>query len=313
MNYDNSFLIKQLRRPAGTVDVVLDTEAYNEIDDQYAIAYLLASGKEKQGRPKLNTQAFYAAPFSNSRSDGPEDGMEKSYNEILNVTTLCGRKDMHEKTYRGSVRYLSDEKTPVESDAAMDLVNRAMAHSPENPLYVLAIGAITNVASALLIKPEIRERIVIVFLGGVAHHMPPAAEFNLVQDIAAGRVVFGSGAPFVQLPCWGVVTHLATTEPELRHHLKGKSELADYLYEFTCKTAIHDGGNSCWSRVIWDVSAVAWLLSEEFVQDITIPAPIPSYDNGYIHDPNRHIMKMAYYVNRDAIFKDLFERITQGE
>ena len=304
MTFDYGFLEKQLRRPQGSIDVVLDTDAYNEIDDQYAIAYLLAS------QPKLRTEAIYAAPFFNNRSTSPEDGMEKSYQEILNITSLCNREDIHKVTYRGSTRYLSDENTPVESDAARDLIARAMTHSSENPLYVLAIGAITNVASALLMETAIAERIVVVFLGGHAHHLPPEPEFNMMQDIAAGRVVFGSGAPLVQLPCWGVVSHLTTTEPELRHHIKGKSPLGDYLYEVTSKTAVHDGGNECWSRVIWDISAVAWLLSEDFVQDATIPAPIPAYDNGYVNDPRRHIMKVAYHVNRDKIFKDLFEKIT---
>ncbi|MCL2420828.1 MAG: nucleoside hydrolase [Defluviitaleaceae bacterium] len=303
MSFNYTFLEQQLRRPTGPIDVVLDTDAYNEIDDQYAIAYLLAS------HPFLRTEAIYAAPFFNHRSTSPEDGMERSYHEILNITALCGRKDIHKAVYRGSTRYLPDEETPVESEAARDLVVRAMAHSRENPLYVLAIGAITNVASALLMEPAIVDRIVIVFLGGHAHHLPPLPEFNMMQDIAAGRVVFGSGAPLIQLPCWGVVSHLTTTEPELRQHIKGKSALGDYLYDVTCKAAIEDGGNNCWSRVIWDISVVAWLLSDDFAQDATIPAPIPSYDNGYVQDSRRHIMKAVYSLNRDAIFKDLFEKI----
>jgi len=298
-----STLEQQLRRPKSQVDVVLDTDAFNEIDDQFAIAYLLASA------PKLNTVTIYAAPFFNHRSSSPEDGMERSFQEILNITNLCGRADIHKSCLRGSTMYLPDENTPVESDAARDLVKRAMNYSKVNPLYVLAIGAITNVASALLIEPSIAERIVVVFLGGNAHHMPPAPEFNLKQDIAAGRVVFGSGVPLVQLPCWGVVSHLTTTEPELQHNIKGKSPLGDYLYDVTCKAAIEDGGNENWSRVIWDISTVAWLLSEEFVMDAIVPSPIPTYDHGYVQDSNRHIIKVAYFVRRDAIFKDMFEKI----
>lgn len=300
---DFAQLERRLRRPVGPVDVVLDTDAFNEIDDQYAIAYLLAH------HSTLTTEAIYAAPFFNHRSTSPKDGMERSYDEILNITSLCGREDIHKNVFRGADRYLPDENTPVESDAARDLVSRAMAHTTENPLYVLAIGAITNVASALLMEPAIRDRIVIVFLGGHSHHLPPEPEFNMMQDIAAGRVVFGSGAPLVQLPCHGVVSHLSTTEPELRQHIKGKSPLGDYLYEKSCKEALVDGGNSCWSRVIWDISVVAWLVSEDFVMDVVIPAPIPTYDHGYVQDPRRHVMKVAYLLRRDAIFKDIFDKI----
>jgi len=301
LSLDNIFLEKQLRRPTGPVDVVLDTDAYNEIDDQYAIAYLLAS------EPDLRTKAIYAAPFLNQKSSSPEDGMEKSFEEILKIKSLCGKDSV--PTLRGSTRYLPDEKTPVESEAARDLVKRAMTYTSDNPLYVLAIGAITNVASAILMEPAICQRIVVVFLGGDGLHMPPRPEFNLMQDIAAGRVVFGCGVPLVQLPCYGVVTHLSVTEPELRHHLKGKSALGDYLYEVTCRDAIADGGNSCWSRVIWDIATVAWLVSDNFVETATIPSPIPTYDHAYVHDPRRHIIKSAYFLHRDAIFQDLFEKI----
>jgi len=303
MPFDNAFLINQLKRPKGIADVVMDTDAYNEIDDQYAISYMLLSPE------KLNALAIYAAPFSNRKAKTPREGMEKSYDEILNIVGLCGRPDMRGAAYKGSPCYLPDEKTPVNSDAARDLVKRALAHSPEKPLYIAAIGAITNVASALLMNPAIAERIVVIFLGGHAHDRQPRPEFNMTQDIAACRVVFGSGAPLVQLPCHPVVSHLSTTEPELREHLKGKSPLGDYLYKITCADAVTDGGNDTWSRVIWDISTVAWLLSENIVSDILTPAPIPSYDNGYVIDRSRHFIKVAAGIDRDAVFSDLFRKI----
>ena len=105
--------IKNLSVPEGKIDVVLDTDAYNEIDDQFAIAYLLRS------KEKLNTVAMYAAPFHNSNSNGPEDGMEKSYDELQKILSLAGETDV--PTFRGSRTYLTDEKTPVISDAAQDL------------------------------------------------------------------------------------------------------------------------------------------------------------------------------------------------
>lgn len=302
MPYDNEFLVRQLKRPTGPVDVVLDTDTYNEIDDQYALAYMLLSPD------KLRLKAVYAAPFSNEKAATPGEGMEKSYQEILNVLDLCGKADLKPHVFKGSATYLPDEKTPVASSAADDLIQKAMAHSPENPLYVVAIGAITNVASALLMKPEIADRVVIIFLGGqpLGWVRP---EFNLSQDIAAGRVVFGSGAPLVQIPCMSVATHLTTTEPELREHIKGKSKLGSYLYDITCHEASTYDSGPCWSRVIWDISAVAWLLDERFVWDRLIPAPIPGYDHGFVIDQGRHVMKVACFVERDAVFADLFKKI----
>ncbi len=247
---------KLLTPPANRIDAVLDTDAYNEIDDQFAIAYMLRS------EDKINLKALYAAPFHNSHSNDPEDGMERSYDEILKLLTLADCEDMKAVTYRGSRSYLSSETTPIDSPAARDLAERAMGYTPENPLYVVAIGAITNVASALIMQPEIKDRIVIVWLGGNSLDSSDNREFNIQQDVAAARVVMGCGAPFVQLPCRGVVDHFYTTAPELNFWLAGKNPLADYLAKNTIAEADAYAAGKPWSRVIWDVTAVAWLLNE---------------------------------------------------
>ncbi|MBO4299473.1 MAG: nucleoside hydrolase, partial [Clostridia bacterium] len=161
--------LRNLECPKGRIDMVLDTDAYNEIDDQFAISYALHAGE------KLDVKALYAAPFFNSRSTGPADGMERSYQEILKLLSLSG---MERPVFRGSETYLPDEKTPVDSDAARDLAERAAAYTPDKPLYVATIGAITNVASALLMKPEIADRIVVVWLGGHSLEWHDNKEFN---------------------------------------------------------------------------------------------------------------------------------------
>ncbi len=61
---------------------ILDTDAFNEIDDQYAIAYLLRNSD------KLHTKAIYAAPFFNKKVSTPAEGMEKSYGEIQKLLEL---------------------------------------------------------------------------------------------------------------------------------------------------------------------------------------------------------------------------------
>ena len=95
--------------------------------------------------------------------------------------------------------YLSDEKTPQISDAAKYMAETAEQYSPEHPLYIVALGAITNVASAMLLNPNMKENAVVVWLGGHALHMPKTDEFNMKQDIAAARVVLDSGVPLVLL------------------------------------------------------------------------------------------------------------------
>lgn len=295
--------ILRLEKPAGRVDVVLDTDTYNEIDDQYALSYLLRSDE------KLDTRAIYAAPFSNRKAATPAEGMEKSYREILNILSLNGREDLSPTARLGSEQYLADEKTPVHSPAAEDLAERAMNYSPEKPLYVVAIGAITNIASAILLNPEIIHRIVIVWLGGNAYFWPDNREFNLFQDVAAARIVFSCGVPLIQLPCMGVVSAFTTTGPELEAHLRNKNKLCDYLVDVTTKEAMETYGGSTWSRTIWDVTAVAWLLDGDFESDMLVHAPIPEYDDRYSFDNTNHFIRCVYHIKRDNLFADLFRKL----
>ena len=297
-------LLRRLEGPHGPVDVVLDTDTANEIDDQFALSYLLAS------QDKLQVQALYAAPFFNENSKSPEDGMEKSWEEILRLLDLAHFSQYRDRVFRGARRYLPDEQTPVLSPAAEDLARRAMEYSPDRPLYVAAIGAITNVASALLLNPEIRDRIVVVWLGGHAWDWPDNREFNAWQDVAADRVVFGSGCAVVQLPCMGVVSSFRVSDPELRCHLWGKNPLCDYLVSIVESSEQAAGSGPCWSRPIWDVTAVAWLLGQGFTRDRLEPSPIFQYDDHYSFDKTRHPIRYVYAIERDRLWEDLVKKLT---
>ena len=52
--WDLPSLVRRLEPPQGPVDVVLDTDTFNEVDDQFALSYLLA------WRERLQVQALYA-------------------------------------------------------------------------------------------------------------------------------------------------------------------------------------------------------------------------------------------------------------
>lgn len=297
-----SMKIKNLGVPQGKIDAVLDTDAYNEIDDQFAIAYLFRSCE------KISVKALYAAPFFNIRSSGPADGMEKSYNEIFRVLELMGERC---DVYRGATAYLSDEKTPVVSDAALDLVKRAKEYSPEKPLYVVAIGAITNVASALLLDPTVAENIVVVWLGGHARdYKVNNAEFNLKQDIAAARAVMQSGVPFVQLPCRGVVSAFVANGEMLEKYFIGKGKLADYLAKNTIEKFATEG---YWEKCLWDVAAVGWLLNdgERFMRSEVTGVRLPGYNHTYEEHEQKLPMRYVYYVETAELMRDLIRKICE--
>ena len=294
------FRFKQLEPATGVIRMVLDTDNFNEVDDQFALAYTVLS------KEKIKLEAVYAAPFNNRRATGPGDGMEKSYQEILKILKML-KVPSTNFAFRGSPDYLRDIKKPHRSDAALDLVKRAMQSSPGDPLYVVPIGCITNIASAILIEPKIIENIVLVWLGGNALYWPHQREFNLRQDVLAARVVYDSGVPFVTLPCRPVVSHLHTTIPELTHYLKEKTEISDYLLNIVID---YSRGREAYSKVIWAVSAVAWLVNPQWIPTNLVHSPIMTDQVTFSVDQSRHLMRVATSLNRDRIFADLFKKLT---
>ncbi len=297
---DEATRIKKLNPPTGKIRMILDTDTYNEVDDQFALAYAILSPD------KIKVEAVYAAPFKNQRADTPGEGMEKSYEEILRLLKFMG-KSSENFAFRGSDRYLEDVKRPVKSDAVDDLIKKALASSPEDPLYVVTIGCITNIASAILIEPKIIENIVVVWLGGNDLNWPHQLEFNLMQDVPAAQVVFNSGVPLVVLPTQPVVSHLATTIPELSYYLEGKNELSDYLFNIVKE---YSGGQEAWSKVIWDVSTIAWLNNPSWIPTNLVHSPILTDQVTFSVDNSRHFIRMATSLNRDAIFRDLFKKLS---
>ncbi|MBN1934555.1 MAG: nucleoside hydrolase [Anaerolineae bacterium] len=298
--------LQRLQPPATQIRMVLDTDTYNEIDDQFAVVYSLLSPEE------LELEAVYAAPFHNTRSTGPGDGMEKSYDEILRLLT---RLDVSpdEFVFRGSAGFLPDRQHPYRSAAALDLVERAMAGG-DKPLYVLAIGAITNVASAILIEPKIIEHIIVVWLGGQPLYWPSAREFNLQQDLIASQTMFDCGVPLVVIPCTGVASQLLTTWPEIERYVKGQGAIGDYLaqiFDAYHADEIHPPDKFAWSKVIWDISGVAWLLDSSWVPSDVVNSPVLTDQYTWSFDRRRHWVRFANFVHRDPVFRDLFSKLAR--
>lgn len=295
--------LRRLERPTGTIRIVLDTDTYNEIDDQFAVVYAFKSPE------RMKVEALYAAPFHNERSDGPSDGMEKSYQELLRITKLLPEAE-GVPIYRGSEDYLPDAQTPVESEAARDLARRALASTEEDPLYVVAIGAITNVASALLMEPSIAERIVVVWLGGHTFGWSDTNEFNMMQDYAASSIILNSGVPLVLVPCFGVSSHLQTTLSEIRDYVKDSGEIGRYLYETYLEC---NDDHYAYSRIIWDLAAIAYLVDGAFTESVVTHSPVLSSDMRWSRDELRHSIRYVNFVRRDEVFRDLFTKLALRE
>ena len=281
--------------------IVLDTDTFNEVDDQFALAYAALSPEH------IKLEAVYAAPFHNARSTSPGDGMQKSYDEIFNVLRLLPAGTQQPEVFSGSERWLGAERKPVESPAALDLIRRGMESSPEDPLTVVAIAAPTNIASALLMEPQLADRIRIIWLGGNPLYWPSAHEFNLKQDLAASQVLLEKSKHFLMVPCINVAQHLLLTMPDLRENLPADGGLGDFLRQ---RFDLYIKQKNLCSKPLWDIAAVAPLINPEWLPFESVSRPALSEDMKWILTQDQAPVDVATAIKRDPIFLDMFRKLT---
>jgi inosine-uridine nucleoside N-ribohydrolase len=282
-------------RPAPT-RIVIDTDTGNEIDDQFALSHALLDPEA------VTIDAIGAAPFHNERSQGPADGMRQSLEEIGRILDLAGGPRI--PVLAGAEAWMTTTGQPVRSEAVEDLIERALAAT--EPLCVVAIGAATNVASALALEPKIGASMVVVWLGGHSRHWPDAREFNLEQDPAASRLLLDSGAALLLVPCQGTADRMVTTRAEIDRHVRPHGPLGAYLASLYDDFVPARPGSS---DVIWDMAATAAVIEPAWVSTAFGPSPILTAEHTWSIDPARHLIAEATKVDRDAILGDFYRRL----
>lgn len=277
------------------VNVILDTDIYNECDDQFALSYLLKS------QNKFNVEAITVAPYHHDNNISIQEGTDKSYNEIIKICNWLNF-DWTNKVFKGSTDYIENGYNE-ENDAVnkiIEIVNK------NEKTYILAIGAITNVALAINKEPKIIDKLEVVWLGGHSFLSKDNKEYNFKQDIQAVRTVFETKVKLTIIPCKNVASNLRTSIYELEHFLKGKSKLCDYL----CQRFYNDGVHGIQERrVIWDISVIAYMINKEWFETVEISCPNINDDTSYELTENSHKITVVSYLNVDKIYKDLFKKL----
>ncbi|MDR0933045.1 MAG: nucleoside hydrolase [Victivallales bacterium] len=298
MNFDDkSYMIPESAFP---VPMILDTDTYNEIDDQFALIYALLTPE------RVNLRGVTAAPFLNSRSTSPGDGMEKSYCEIVRIIELMGFAG-RVPAYRGATSFLADCKTPIHSEAVDFIIAEAkQARVRGEKLFVVAIGAITNVASALLTAPEIASDLVVVWLGGHDYNQADNREFNLYEDVSSAQIVIDSEVAFVRIPCNHVASALTNSGEELGRELSDCGEPGKYLYTIF-KEYVEE--HKCVDKVIWDISAVSYLTSPQATEWEIVPREKLQSDSSWDAPDTARKMLIARKINRETLFCDIYSRL----
>lgn len=278
------------------VNVILDTDTYNECDDQFALSYMIKS------QDIFNIEAITVAPYSHKvKNETVSSGREKSYNEILKICNFL-KFDTTNKVFKGAEDYICNGYNS-ENEAVNKIIEIALKN---DKTYILAIGAITNVALAIKKEPKIIDKIEVVWLGGHSLLQKDNLEFNFRQDIDAVKIVFNSKVKLTIIPCKNVASNLRTSIFELNYYLKNKSELCNYLIERFYDDGYHGIQES---RVIWDISVIAYMINKSWFTSEYISCPNIKEDTSYELTTNNHKITMVNYIDVNNVYKDLFKKL----
>ena len=278
------------------INIILDTDTYNECDDQFALSYLIKS------KDLFNIEAITVAPYSHTKRDVKvRDGQELSYNEILKICNWLNF-DTDNKVFKGSMDYIQngyDEK----NDAVNKIIEIALKN---NKTYILGIGAITNIALAIKKEPKIVNKIEIIWLGGNELGYEDNLEYNFRQDVEAVKIVFESKVKLTILPCKNIVSQLKIDINTLKKYLENKSELCNYLIERFYNDGYHGVQES---RIIWDISVIAYMINKNWFETKQISCPKIRKDTSYEVTNNKHNITFVTKLVRNKIYEDLFNKL----
>lgn len=202
------------------VRVIVSTDAANEVDDAYAIVHALLT-------PQFIMKGIVAAHFK----DRVPQSMEKSYDEVMRIVDRCGLSGQV-SVLKGAATPLPDENTPVLS-AGTELIIREALSDDSRPLYVICGGPLTDVASAYLSKPEIADKLTVIWSGG-GPYPENANEFNLRSDVNSVNVIFSSPIMVWQIPS-NVYSLVRVGTAEIALKVRPCGNIGKYLFDTLIK------------------------------------------------------------------------------
>ncbi|MBO4816318.1 MAG: nucleoside hydrolase [Clostridia bacterium] len=274
--------------------VILDTDTYNEADDQFAISYLLKS------KDIFDIEAITIAPFKHEMyKKTVSDSIDDSYNEACKIYDLLGI-DNKANIYKGSRGYLVNGYNG-NNDAVTKIVEIA---NNNKKTYILSIGCLTNIALAIKNNPEIINKIEVIWLGSNFLY-GLNQDFNFTQDVDAVRIVFESEVKLTVMPCSPITSNLMTSIYELKAEIGGKNTLCDYLCNIFYNRSF--GPTKRWP--LWDISVIAYMINKDWFNTMDVSCPIINDDNTFKLIENKHKITFVNYINANAIFNDLFNKL----
>jgi purine nucleosidase len=282
---------------------LLTTDCGAEMDDQWAIAHLAISPELDLCGVVTTHVGVHPTPV--------QPASEFTAGVSREVLQQVRRADV--SVVAGSGVALASSTEPLVNPGVDFILEQASTYDEDNRLTVLAIGAITDVASALLVDPTLVQRIEVV---AMAFNGWPAGTdpFNVKNDVKAWQVVMSSTVPLVVGPADACTTHLQATEKLAREVMGDGGGAGKYLIDVLigwlqkrpglCKAVTGNAG--AWP--VWDEIVTAYLLG--MTRQERHVRPFVQEDTSFHHGPDAsNTFEWITSVDEKALWKDFAQKI----
>jgi purine nucleosidase len=282
--------------PERRARVIVDTDAKNECDDQFAIVHALLT-------PSFEIPTVIAAHFGTRRGDQSMRESRVEIDHLIDLMALTGTIQVDD----GGTHAMTDRSTAVSSPGAEAIVREAMLDDPR-PLHVAFYGPLTDMAAALVLEPRIAGRNVrVVWIGG-GPYPGGGPEFNLSNDVIAADVVFGSGLEVWQVPR-PVYELMPVGYAELEEKVGGCGRLGRYLVDQVVEFNATQVEAPMEYRSLGDSPAVGVIIYPNCGTWTMRPAPKINDDMTYTHDAGRRPIRVYESVDARFVHEDFFAKL----
>lgn len=258
------------------VPVLLSTDIGNEVDDQWAVTYLLTE------------QSFDVRGILSAHAPSLPDPAAHSSFLVLRdaVENRLGLRE-HPPLIEGGSVPMPDATHPQPSDAVRFLIATSQGFTPQHRLTVLTIGAATDVASALLTDPSLADRIRVVAMAFKSLQPTGPAEFNVQNDPHAWQAILQSKVPLVVGTGDVCRATLSLNYAQAEALLKDHGPIGAWLWDDYRKwyfRQVKPPRVADFSKnwVIWDVITLAYVRG--LTTGVTVPRP--SLTDGMRFEPS---------------------------
>lgn len=278
--------------PAGKkMRLLIDSDAANEIDDLYAIALALNAPE------RFNIVGFIATHFLDS---GPES-TEASYSLILELLDKAGVSGKY--TVKRGADPMQYYGYPSKGEGVDFIIEQAHKATEDDPLWIVVLGAATNMASAILKDPEILPRIRVVFHSRSNQTWPErSVQFNVMGDISAARTLLKSNVPLIW---FDTGTYLRVSFEDTEKYVASTGSLGKFIHDFRKKRPQWMSNG----KGFFDLGDIAFLIKPDLCYQEIVNAPSMSQNMYFNRTENNGKMMRVYEIKNEGTWQLFFERL----